>query len=318
MSLPTNRESLKQWCLRKLGSPLIKINISEDQLQDRIDEALSYFEEFHYDGTEKIYISHEITATVITFASVVSGGIFAGGETVTGADSSATATVIDQASDNLSIRVKVTSGTFEDGEVVSNGTGVSGTIDTDGVVLGDIDNKYIVMDDSITNVVKILSTSGLSTTSMFDLRYQMALTAIQDMTQFSMIQYEMIRQHYELINQILVGIKGLRFNRNTGKLYIEMNWDLTQVDQWVVIEALTVVEPAVHEKVYSNLWLRTLIEALFTIQWGQNLSKFSDLALVGGVKLNVGQIIDRGQRMFEDAMKKLRTEYEEPPIFTMA
>lgn len=61
-----SRESLKQYCLRELGAPVIKINVDDTQLEDRLDEAIEYFRQYHYDGAEKVYLKHEITATDIT------------------------------------------------------------------------------------------------------------------------------------------------------------------------------------------------------------------------------------------------------------
>lgn len=66
MSSPTTREQLKDWCLRQLGHPVIQINVDDDQVDDRIDEALQYFQEFHYDGTERTYLKHQITSDDLT------------------------------------------------------------------------------------------------------------------------------------------------------------------------------------------------------------------------------------------------------------
>ena len=66
MSRPSNREEFKQYILRKLGSPLIEINIDDTQMEDRVDEALQYYADYHYDGTEAVYYKHQITATDIT------------------------------------------------------------------------------------------------------------------------------------------------------------------------------------------------------------------------------------------------------------
>lgn len=63
MALPTTRETLKQYCLRSLGEPVIQINVDQKQLEDRIDEALEYFKEYHFDGTEKLYLQHQVTET---------------------------------------------------------------------------------------------------------------------------------------------------------------------------------------------------------------------------------------------------------------
>lgn len=63
MSIPNSRSLLKDWCLRQLGHPVIQINVDDDQVEDRIDEALQYFHDFHYDGIEKWYVSYQITGT---------------------------------------------------------------------------------------------------------------------------------------------------------------------------------------------------------------------------------------------------------------
>ena len=62
MGIPTSREQLKEWCLRQLGFPVIEINVDDDQVDDRVDEALQYFQEFHYDGVERWYLKHQVTA----------------------------------------------------------------------------------------------------------------------------------------------------------------------------------------------------------------------------------------------------------------
>lgn len=61
MSIPASREQLKDWCLRQLGWPVIEINVDDDQVEDRIDEALQYFQQFHFDGVERWYLKHQIT-----------------------------------------------------------------------------------------------------------------------------------------------------------------------------------------------------------------------------------------------------------------
>ena len=61
MGVPSSREQLKDWCLRQLGWPVIEINVDDDQVDDRIDEALQYFQDFHFDGVEKWYLKHQIT-----------------------------------------------------------------------------------------------------------------------------------------------------------------------------------------------------------------------------------------------------------------
>jgi hypothetical protein len=62
MSVPTTKDSFKEYCLRKLGKPVIEINVDDDQVDDRIDECLRYYWDYHFDGSEKIYYKHQIDA----------------------------------------------------------------------------------------------------------------------------------------------------------------------------------------------------------------------------------------------------------------
>ncbi len=66
MALPTTREEFKTYILRELGAPVLKINVSDDQVDDRIDEAIAYYWQYHFDGVEKMYYKHLITANTIT------------------------------------------------------------------------------------------------------------------------------------------------------------------------------------------------------------------------------------------------------------
>ena len=66
MAVPTTRATFKERCLRNLGKPVIEINVDDDQLEDRIDEALQVWNDYHYDGSEKIYLKHQVTSDDIT------------------------------------------------------------------------------------------------------------------------------------------------------------------------------------------------------------------------------------------------------------
>jgi len=61
MSEPNSKAALKEYIKRKLGAPVLEINVDDDQFDDRIDEALQYFREFHYDGSIKTFLKHQIT-----------------------------------------------------------------------------------------------------------------------------------------------------------------------------------------------------------------------------------------------------------------
>ena len=61
MAVPTSRNEFKEYCLRKLGKPVIEINVDDDQVEDRIDESLKYYYDYHFDGSEKVYYKHLVT-----------------------------------------------------------------------------------------------------------------------------------------------------------------------------------------------------------------------------------------------------------------
>jgi hypothetical protein len=61
MATPSTRTQFKDYCMRRLGWPVLQINVDDDQVEDRIDDALSFFNDYHWDGVEKIYMKHKIT-----------------------------------------------------------------------------------------------------------------------------------------------------------------------------------------------------------------------------------------------------------------
>lgn len=61
MATPTNKSEFKEYCLRTLGKPVIEINVDDDQVDDRIDEALKYYWDYHFDGASKVYYKYQVT-----------------------------------------------------------------------------------------------------------------------------------------------------------------------------------------------------------------------------------------------------------------
>lgn len=80
MAVPTTRDEFKEFCLRSLGKGVIQINVSDAQAEDRIDEALNFWYDFHYDGTERVFFKHQVTQTdkdngYITLADNIRGAV---------------------------------------------------------------------------------------------------------------------------------------------------------------------------------------------------------------------------------------------------
>ena len=66
MARPTSRATLIDYCLRRLGHPVIEINVDDDQVEDRIDDALQFYQEYHSDAVQRVYLKHQLTADDIT------------------------------------------------------------------------------------------------------------------------------------------------------------------------------------------------------------------------------------------------------------
>ncbi len=71
MAEPQNKEQFKEYILRRLGSPVIPVAVDEEQIYDRIDDALSYFRDYHYLGSEKIYYLHNLTEEDVIKKSIL-------------------------------------------------------------------------------------------------------------------------------------------------------------------------------------------------------------------------------------------------------
>lgn len=65
MAKPNSRQTFIDYCLRNLGAPVIEINVDDDQVEDRVDEALQFYQQYHSDAIEKVYLKHQVTQTDI-------------------------------------------------------------------------------------------------------------------------------------------------------------------------------------------------------------------------------------------------------------
>ena len=84
MAEPATRETLKQYALRALGKPVIEINVDDDQLEDRIDEAVQYFQQYHYDGIRRTYLKYKLTAADKTRLATINGSTETATDSVSG------------------------------------------------------------------------------------------------------------------------------------------------------------------------------------------------------------------------------------------
>lgn len=250
MAKPTNRAELKNYCLRKLGFPVIDINVDEDQLDDRIDDALELYEQYHFDGVEKVYLAQKITS-------------------------------------------------------------------------GDIKNKYITLADSIVSVTKVFPYTGTTVGgnnatgfNMFDINYQLRLNDFYNLTASSYTYYVIAREHLEMLNMIITGQTPFTYNKTTNKLHILQDWSSKlSSGSYIAFECYRIVDKDLYEKAFNDNWLKEYTTQLFKRQWGENLKKYGNYVLPGGLTVNGQQIYDESMTEIARLEEKLRDVFEEPAQF---
>ena len=265
MAIPTTKATFKSYCLRALGYGVIDINVSDDQTDDRIDEALQYFAQYHYDGIEKMYLKYQVTADDITRAG-------------TNATTSATDTVDSSVT-----------ATFSEGK------------------------NYIPMPSAVVSVLNIFPFDDQATNNMFDIRYQLRLNDLYDFSSTSIIHYQMTMQQLDFLSHILVGEKPVRFNQHQNRLYIDMDWsnDIS-AGEYLIIECYRKIDPTSYTDIYDDIYLKRYATSLIKKQWGANLSKFSGVAMLGGVTMNGETIYTQAQEELEKLEEQIQLSFETP------
>jgi hypothetical protein len=275
MAKPASRQQLIDYCLRRLGAPVLEINVDDDQIDDLVDDALQHFQERHFDGVERMYLKYKITQ----------------------AD-------LDRGRGRNTNGVGVTTTT-----ATSNITGI-GTVTFDFYET----SNYIQVPDSVIGIEKIFKfdTSSISG-GMFSIKYQLFLNDLYYFNSVELLQYAMVKSYLEDIDFLLTTDKQLRFNKRQNRLYLDMDWASQSPDQYIVIDCYRILDPNTFTNVYNDSFLKKYLTSLIKRQWGQNLIKFRGVKLPGGIELNGREIYEDAERELEALKERMSMEYELPP-----
>jgi hypothetical protein len=275
MAKPSTRQGLIDYCLRKLGAPVLEINIDDDQIDDLVDDTIQYFNERHFDGVERMYLKYKITADDIN------RGKGPGKDGVTGI---VTTTV------NHSVGV-TTQFSFEE------------------------NSNYIQVPDSIIGIENIFrfDTSSISS-GMFSIKYQLFLNDLYYFNSVELLQYSMTKSYLADIDHLLTTDKQVRFNQRQDRLYLDIDWASQKEGTYIVLDCYRALDPASFTQVYNDTFVKKYLTALMKRQWGQNLIKFNGVKLPGGIELNGRQLYEDGERELEAIRQKMTSEYELPPL----
>jgi hypothetical protein len=275
MAQPNTRQELIDYCKRKLGYPVLEINVADEQIEDLVDDAVQFFQERHFDGVYQTYLKYKITQDDID----------RGKSTTTNGVGISTYTVNEQVGLTTSFVYNETGNYLP---VPNSVIGVNKIFHFDGA-------------NSITN-------------NMFSVKYQLFLNDIYYWGSTELLTYAMVKTYLEDIEFLLTTQKQIRFNKRQDRLYVDIDWSGVREGTYFVIDCFRVLNPSEYSKVWNDSFLKPYLTALIKRQWGQNLIKFQGVKLPGGVELNGRQFYEDAQREIDIIMERMSNTYELPPM----
>jgi len=265
MAKPSSRAELKDYCLRKLGAPVLEINVDDDQIEDAIDDAFQYFNDRHFDGVERVFLKHKITDADVTRFTT----------------SNATSTTASGS----------------DWEERRN---------------------YIEVPDHVIGIERMFSfVSSSIRGDLFGIEYQMFLNDLYAFGSLDILNYYMTKSYLETLDMVLNtgAFMQIRFTKSQGRLYIDYEAKNLTKDRYIIIDCYRLIDPLDFNKVYNNEFIKRYVTALIKKQWGQNLIKFNNVQLPGGVQLNGRQLYEDALKEIEDLEDRINIEYQLPANF---
>jgi len=277
MAKPSTKQGLIDYCFRKLGAPVLEINVDDDQVDDLVDDTIQYYNERHYNGIERMYLKYKITQDDIDRGKA-SGIDGVGIVTTTGT------------STNISGYGTTTSNFYES-------------------------SNFLAIPEHVIGVNKIFKfdTSSISG-GMFSIKYQLFLNDLYYFNSVELLQYAMTKSYLEDIDFLLTTDKQIRFNQRQDRLYLDIDWGSQSADTFIVIDCFRALDPDTYTQIYNDPFVKLYLTALIKRQWGQNLTKFRGVKLPGGIELNGREIFDDANRDLDSIKQRMATEYETPPL----
>jgi hypothetical protein len=257
---------------------VVEINIADEQLEDRLNDGLQFFSEYHFDGVEKVYLKYKMSAQDIENG------------------------YISFVADNRTSQTADGSG-FADADALMTST--------------DVDcPESVLLQNLIVSVTRIFPFSQQSV-GMFDVRYQYALNDLYTFGTIDLVQYDMTQQYLQLLKQYLSPDKSIRFNRVANRMYLDSDKRQLTAGMYLIIEAYRILDPRVYPEVYNDRLLKKYIVALVRWQWGVNLSKYNGIKLPGDITLDGQSMMKDSWQQKEEIEKEIILKGELPVDFIM-
>jgi|688.fasta_scaffold08328_12 hypothetical protein len=248
MATPTTREQFSDYCLRRLGFPVIEINVAEEQVDDRIDDAITKYFDYHFDGVEEDYLIVPITNT-------------------------------------------------------------------------DVTNGYITLDEKVFSVISALPvgndvSTGVGSGDLFNAQYQFYMNDFYNTSNIignNLAYLDSMKSYLATMQMSLSPLNSFNFNRKTNR--IRFNEPLSLLKEKtsnIVLKIYKKLDINTFNDIWADEFLKEYATALIKRQWGENLKKFGNMNLPGGITINGDAIYSEAITEIEKLETRLTKDLQLP------
>ena len=262
MASPNSRADLITYCKRQLGEPVLQVNIDDEQVNNVIDDTIQFFQENCYNGMERAYLFHEITADDKT---------------------------------RFAASVTTSSGTTDWKETTN----------------------YIPVPDHVVGITRVFGlVSNSIRSNLFGVEYQLFLNDLYAFGSLDILNYYMNKQYLETLDMVLNNgsFQQFRYTMRRDRLYMDLDKDFLKEGSNILIECHRLIDPTDATEMYNDMFVKKYATALMKKQWGQNLIKYNNVQLPGGISLNGREIYTDALAEIEKIESEVLSKYAIPPM----
>ena len=322
MAKPHSREEFKQYCLRSLGFPVLRINVDDDQVEDRIDEALNYWKQYHMEGTEKIYYKHLVTEIdkqngYITLPENIIGAVRV----------FPLSSFIGNSSDLFSIEYQIAMQNlfvFDSTSLVPYYMSRLHVETIHEMLVGEPiirfnrhrNRLHIDWNWSKTNPARLSANSSgtlaLSNTSTSVIGTSTSFLSSYANNGYMAVYSDSLNYQIIQINQVLTN-STMTLKENAPFTNSATIFSPAERGEYLLIESYETLDPDFYTDMWSDRFLEKYTTALIKRQFGTNLKKFNNMQMTGGVMMNGQQIYDEAIAEIKELEEAMLMEYSLPP-----
>ena len=262
MASPNSRAELITYCKRQLGEPVLQVNIDDEQVNNVIDDTYQFFQENCYNGMERAYLFHEITADDKT---------------------------------RFAASVTTSSGTTDWKETTN----------------------YIPVPDHVVGITRVFGlVSNSIRSNLFGVEYQLFLNDLYAFGSLDILNYYMNKQYLETLDMVLNNgsFQQFRYTMRRDRLYMDLDKDFLKEGSNILIECHRLIDPTDATEMYNDMFVKKYATALMKKQWGQNLIKYNNVQLPGGITLNGRELYTDALAEIEKIESEVLSKYAIPPM----